>query len=195
MEKLLLSLLLAAALLFSGCAAQKMNEGMTADGKPYRGAAFPKVVIYEYSDFECPYCGRAALVVDELVREHASEVQLQFLHFPLNNIHPRSTPAAIAAVCAGEQGGFWRMHDKLFANQNELSDASLEKYASEIGLDINSFSICTTSQKAAAKVRDDAASGTALGVRGTPSFHVGSTLVTGTPKLKAVVEAELAKQR
>jgi protein-disulfide isomerase len=193
MEKLAFALIIAIALLFPGCASSPLNEGKTADGKAYRGASAPKVVIYEYSDFECPYCGTAVPVVDELVRAHASEVQLQFLHFPLTGIHPRSMPSAIAAVCADEQGKFWQMHDRLFSSQNSLEDADLKKYAGEMGLDGAEFASCIVSPEAAAKVKKDMASGAALGVRGTPSFYVGSTLAVGTGKLRQIVETELAK--
>ncbi len=182
-----------AALLLLGCTGTPLNEGRTADGRAYRGAGSPKVVIYEYSDFECPFCGRAVPVVDEIVRAHANDVQLQFRNFPLTDIHPRSMPSALAGVCADEQGKFWQMHDKMFASQDKLEDADLKKYAQEIGLDAANFTACLGSREAFGKVQQDIEAGKALGVQGTPSFEVGSTLVVGTPKLQQVVEAELAR--
>ena len=193
MAKPFLAIALVAALLLAGCTSAPLNEGRTADGHPYRGADSPKVVIYEYSDFECPYCGAAVPVVDDLMHANAANVQLQYRNFPLTSIHPRAMASAIAGVCADEQGKFWPMYDKMFANQNALEDSDLQKYAQDIGLDIGNFTSCIASSEAAAKVQKDIDAGTALGVQGTPSFEVGSTLVVGTDKLAQVVAAELAK--
>jgi len=176
-----------------GCAGSAINEGIAAGGRPYRGAANPKVVIYEYSDFECPYCGRALPTIEEVLRAHPDSVQLQFRNFPLPGLHPRSFASAVAGVCAEEQGKFWAMHDKLFANQRNLEDSDLQKYAEEIGLDLGRFSACFSSSAAKEKVRADMAEGAALGLTGTPSFRIGDTVLLGASKLKGVVEAELAK--
>ena len=193
MRKYALAAFLVSALLLSGCASSPLNEGRAADGRAYLGASSPKVVIYEYSDFECPFCSRAVPVVEEIARSHANEVQLQFVNFPLTDIHPRAMASAVAGVCADGQGKFWQMHDEMFANQNALEDADLKKYAQEIGLDMANFTACIGSQEAAGKVQKDIGAGRALGVQGTPSFAVGSVLAVGTGKLQQVVEAELAK--
>jgi protein-disulfide isomerase len=188
-----LALTLAFVLLFAGCASAPLNEGRTPDGRAYRGAASPKVTIYEYSDFECPFCGQAVPVVDQIMHAHASEVQLQFRNFPLTAIHPRAMPSAVAGVCADYQGKFWGMYDKMFANQQNLGDADLLKYAQEVGLNMTDFSSCIASKQASDKVQADVAAGNALGVQGTPTFLVGSTLVVGTTYLQQAVETELAK--
>ena len=188
-----LAIALAAVLLLAGCASSQLNEGRTPDGRAYRGAANPKVTIYEYSDFECPFCGAAAPVVDQLMHAHASEVQLQFRNFPLTTIHPRAMASAIAGVCADEQGKFWEMYDKMFANQQSLEDADLLRYAQDVGLNMTDFSAYIASPQASDKVQADIASGNALGVQGTPTFQVGSTVVVGTTYLQQAVETELAK--
>jgi len=185
--------ILVVLMLVFGCAGAPIKEGATADGYAYRGSASPKIIIYEYSDFECPYCGRAGPAIDEVLRTYPNEVQLQFRHFPLTEIHPRSMPSALAGICAEKQGKFWQMHDKMFASQEKLEDADLSAYAKEAGLDMQMFAQCLSSKETADRVNADIAAGAALGIRGTPSFAVGRSVVVGTPKLKSIVDAELAK--
>ena len=188
-----LAIALAFVLLLAGCASTPLNEGRTRDGRAYRGSASPKVTIYEYSDFECPYCGQAVPVVDQLMHARASDVQLQFYNFPLTDIHPRAMASAIAGVCADYQGKFWKMHDMMFANQQNLEDADLLKYAQELGLNTTEFTACTESKQASDMVHADIFEGNSLGVQATPTFMVGSTLVVGTTYLQQAVETELAK--
>ncbi|MEM2137926.1 MAG: thioredoxin domain-containing protein [Candidatus Anstonellaceae archaeon] len=196
MKTVLAALLLSAILLF-GCTAAPLPEGVTADGRPYRGAANPRVVIYEYSDFECPFCAQAVGTVDETLRAYPDSVQLQYRHFPLE-VHPRGVPAAVAAECAAEQGKFWQMHDRLFANQNALSDADLAKYAQELGLDMGKFAECQKSDDALSRVESDRLEGMAKGVQATPTFFIGQSSIRGSQpisKFKQVVDSELARAR
>ena len=188
-----LAIALAFVLLLAGCASTPLNEGRTQGGRAYRGSANPKVTIYESSDFQCPFCGQAVPVVDQLVRAHADEVQLQFYNFPLTAIHPRAMASAIAGFCADHQEKFWEMHDMMFANQQNLEDADLLKYAQEVGLNLTDFSSCIVSRQASDKVQADIAAGNAAGVQATPTFMVGSTLVVGTTYLQQALETELAK--
>lgn len=180
---------------FAGCASQPINEGALPDGRAYRGAASPKVIIYEYSDFECPYCGKAQPTVEQVLRAYPNDVQLQFRHFPLS-IHPYAVPAGIAAACAEKQGKFWEMHDLLYANQKALADADLEKYAQQVGLDMGKYRACVKSPEAKALVDSDMAGGISKGVEATPMFFVGGSKVLGAQpfdKFKAVIDSELAK--
>jgi len=94
--------------------------------------------------------------------------------FPLESIHPHAFKASEAALCAGEQGKYWEMHGKLFANQRALGLADLGAHASAIGLDRAAFDGCLSSSRQAAKVRRDLADGAKAGVRGTPSFVLGT---------------------
>ncbi len=185
------------ALLLSlfGCASAPIKEGVAADGRPYRGAANPKVVIYEYSDFECPFCGKAEPTVEDVLRAYPETVQLQYRHFPLD-AHPRSVPAAIASVCAQEQGKFWQMHDKMFANQQALEDADLAKYAQEIGLDSAQYGKCIALPATAEKVEKDRLEGIGRGVSATPMFFIGESEVRGAQpfaKFKSAIDSELAR--
>lgn len=195
MKNIVLVLSLVALLALYGCAASPIKEGMGSNGRAYRGAADAKLKIYEYSDFECPFCGKAQPVVEEVLRAYPNDVKLEFRHNPLP-IHPRAMPSAIAAVCAEEQGKFWPLHDRMFANQQALSDADLRKYAADIGLDAEKFASCIASSEASAKVRKDMTEAAAVGVVATPTFKIGESAVIGAqpfPKFKSVIDSELAR--
>jgi len=188
---------LAAALLLLafGCAAAKINEGIGSDGRAFRGSASPKVAIYEYSDFECPYCQKGQPVVESVVRAYQDKgVQLRFMHYPLPS-HPRAMPAALAAVCAEEQGKFWQMHDRTYANPDALADSDFESHAKAIGLDMDMYLACLGSVKASTVVQKDMEQGKAAGVRATPTFVIGQSVVEGADhaKLSQAIELELAR--
>lgn len=198
MKNTLLSLALVAALLLPGCIAPPpLHEGVDAQGRAYRGAENAKLTIYEYSDFECPYCGKVQMALDEAMRQYSDRVRLEYRHYPLP-AHPRAMPSAIAAVCAEKQGKFWQMYDKLFANQQALEDADLEKYAGEIGMDKAAFASCIVSNEAKLLVQKDMDEAAIAGVQVTPTFKIGETMVKGAQpadKFKSAIELELAKIR
>lgn len=193
--KMVFVALLAASLLLSGCAQAPVNEGMTADGRAYRGAAEPKLVIYEYSDFECPFCARVQPTLERVVRAYGEKgVQLQFRHSPLG-IHPHAFDAAVAGVCAEKQGKFWQMHNKMYDNQVALDAGSLERYAVDAGLDIGAFKACAESTEAEEAVSNDMAMAASLGIAGTPTFIIGRSEVEGAQpyeKFQQAIDAELA---
>lgn len=186
-------MMLALLLALYGCSGAQINEGMTPDGRAYRGAAAPKLIIYEYSDFQCPFCGKVQPTLEEVLRAYPNDVQLQFRNNPLET-HPQAYGAALAGVCAEEQGKFWPMHDRMFASQGALYESDLKEYASELGLDSQKFSQCLGSAAAGAKVESDLAEGASI-VRGTPTFRIGQSAVIGSQpfsKFKAVIDSELA---
>ena len=96
------------------------------------------VTIVEWSDFQCPFCGRVNPTMAKIQETYGDKVRIAFKHNPLP-MHNRAMAAAVAAEAAGKQGKFWEMHDKLFANPRELTDENFEKYATEIGLDVAKF--------------------------------------------------------
>jgi protein-disulfide isomerase len=162
---------------------------------PHIGAAEPKITLIEFSDFQCPYCSRAKGTVDELLKIYKDSLQVTFRHFPLP-FHNNATPAAVAAVAAAEQGKFWPMHDKLFANQQALGAADLEKYAQEIGLDVAKFKAAIESSKTKAVVESDKKMGETFGVGGTPSFFINGHAFSGAYPLesfKNAIDEELKK--
>ncbi|MAH07714.1 hypothetical protein CMI38_05710 [Candidatus Pacearchaeota archaeon] len=144
------------------------------DSDPVLGDSGAEITIVEFSDFQCPFCQRAA---DGAVAEFKQsdyfkkgDVKLIFKHFPLSSIHPFAQKAAEASECANRQDKFWEMHDIIFANQRSLDDASLKNYAGQIGLDTGKFNKCLDGNEAADKVASDLKQATDAGGRGTPYF-------------------------
>jgi protein-disulfide isomerase len=162
---------------------------------PSTGAKEPKITLIEFSDFQCPYCSRAKGTVDELLKIYKDSLQVTFRHFPLP-FHNNATGAAVAAVAATEQGKFWEMHDKLFANQQALGAADLEKYAQEIGLDMAKYKAAVDNPKTKAAVEADKKMGETYGVGGTPAFFINGHSFSGAYPLdsfKTAIDEELKK--
>ena len=133
------------------------------------------VAIVEFADFECPFCARHAREVYPRIKSElidTGQVEYAFVNFPIEKIHPRAFKASEAAECAGKQGRFWTMHDKLFATFPALADADLFAHARAIGVDGQQFSRCLAGETAA-KVMADRLEGVQLGVTGTPAFVFG----------------------
>jgi Protein-disulfide isomerase len=139
---------------------------------PSLGDAAAPIALIEFADFGCSFSKDESSVLRELLIKYPSVFRLQFRNFPIVELHPGAERAAAAGVCANEQGKFWPMHDKLFADQGAFSDADLAKYGSEIGLDAGKFSKCIASSDAVKKVNDDIGAGKMGGVSGTPTFFV-----------------------
>ncbi len=144
------------------------------------------VTLIEYSDFQCPACRSAYNTLNEVKDEFTNTVQIVYRHFPLRNIHSNAQLAGQAAEAAGQQGMFWEMHDELFDNQSDWSEAGepLEKfatYAEELGLDADQFRTDIESDIVRNKVNDDYNSGVGANVKGTPSFFLNGEKVD-TPR-------------
>ncbi|KIC63982.1 DsbA family protein [Chryseobacterium taiwanense] len=137
------------------------------------------LVIVEYGDYQCPYCGAAYPVLKELMREFGSQVQFVFRNFPLSEMHPYAKPAAIAAEAANLQGKFWEMHDAIYENQQNLNELYLFELAEAIGLDISQFKEDIQKAELEEKVDSDFESGVISGVNGTPSFFINDKKFNG----------------
>ncbi len=162
---------------------------------PVKGPASAKVTVIEFSDFQCPFCGRVNPALKEIEDQYKGKIKIAFRNLPLP-FHDKAHLAAEAALAANEQGKFWAMHDKLFANQQALDRASLEKYAQELGLNMNKFTAALDSGKFKDKVDSDAKEGAAVGATGTPTFFINGTRLVGAQpadKFKEVIDAELKK--
>ena len=158
---------------------------LTLAGAASKGRASAPLVMLEFSDFECPFCGRYSRdTYNQVQRAYVDTgmVRYVFRHTPIERAHPQAMKAAEAAECAGTQGKFWEMHDKLFANQKALTEPSLVAYAQLLGLNMPSFQSCLTTRQHAARVRSDLDEGMRAGVTGTPAFFIGT--VTKDGKLK-----------
>jgi protein-disulfide isomerase len=160
----------------------------TAEDDHVLGNPSAPVTLLEYGDYECPYCAAAAPVLRQLVEESDGQVRLAFRNFPLADVHPYALTAALAAEAADAQGGFWPMHELLFARQDRLDDAALRAYAEELGLD-GSRVVGAAAQPYADKVEADFAAGVAAGVPGTPTLFIDGQLFAGRVELGALRRA------
>ena len=139
---------------------------------PMMGKASAKVSVVLFSDFQCPFCGRAEPVVKQIMQAYPDDVKFYFKEFPLVSIHPFAKPAALAAIAAGKQKKFWEMHDLLFANQRALDAASLRRYAESLGLDMAAFDKDSADPETARFLDQEMLEGSKVGVQGTPTMYV-----------------------
>jgi protein-disulfide isomerase len=163
-----------------------------ADG-PSKGSPAAPVVLVEFSDFECPACKNNEAMVSRLLAEYGDKVRLVYKHLPLP-MHKHAFGAAQAAVCAGEQGNFWGMHDLLFEQAGGLSADALRGYAARLGLEAAAFDKCLESEESRAAVTRDSEEAGAAGIRSTPSFVLNGKLVVNPgslPAFKELIDLEL----
>jgi protein-disulfide isomerase len=144
----------------------------------FLGTSTPKVTIFEFSDFACPYCQQAYPIVRELSYKYRNSIKIIFKDFP---IHDNSLDLAMAARCAGEQKPelFWAMHDKLFTLQGQFATTSLPDIAVSIGANRAAFETCLASKKYLSAIKNDYTDGQALNIAGTPTFFINGYKVAG----------------
>jgi protein-disulfide isomerase len=165
-----------------------------ATGAPSRGPANAPVTIVEFSEFQCPFCRRAAPTLREVEARYKGKVRIVFRHFPLSR-HENAPKAAEAADCAQDQGRFWEMHDRLFDNAERLTVADLKEHARAVGLDGAAFDACLDSGRHADRWRRDLADAQSYGATGTPMFFVNGRLISGAQPFVVfarMIEEELA---
>lgn len=141
---------------------------------PVKGDPNAPVSIVEFSDFQCPFCGRFyTQTLGQIDTEYikTGKVKFQFRDYPLS-FHPMAEPGSLAAECANEQGKFWEYHDKIFENQAALSTENLKQWATDVGLDVQKFNDCFDSGKYKQEVQSDFSAGSAAGTSGTPTFYI-----------------------
>jgi len=157
------------------------------EGAPAMGASSPVVQIVVFSDFECPYCSRVMPPLHRLLAAYPDDIQIVFRHFPLS-FHVNALPAACAAnearVQAGDEG-FWRMHDRLFAHQGQLSHHDLIRHAAAIDLDAAAMGAALDAGVHEAAVEADQAIASSLGVTGTPATFVNGRPIRGAQAYEA----------
>jgi len=134
-----------------------------------RGPEGAPVTLVEYGDYQCPFCGAAHPVVNELLEIQANTVRFVFRHFPISTIHPLAEPAAEAAEAAAAQGKFWPMHDWIYDHQDALTPTDLLAAAARLGLDVETFAADVSGHRHEKKIREDFLSGVRSGVNGTTS--------------------------
>jgi protein-disulfide isomerase len=142
----------------------------------YFGTTTPKVTIVEFSDFACPYCQADYTAVREVGYKYQNSIKIIFKDFPL---HDNSLYLAMAGRCAGEQGFFWPMHDKLFSEQGQFATSALPDIASSLGANKTIFTQCFKSKKYLSDIKNDYLDGQGLGVSATPTFFINGYEIVG----------------
>jgi protein-disulfide isomerase len=162
---------------------------------PTRGPQAAPVTIVEFSDFQCPFCVRVRPSLQRVREVYADKVRFVYKDFPLD-FHTQAAKAAEAARCAGDQGKFWEMYDRLFANQDKLDVPALKQHALALGLAAPAFDACIDSGRYAETVRSDAAEGRRIGVGGTPAYVINGRMLVGAQPFEGfaqVIEDELER--
>jgi protein-disulfide isomerase len=154
-----------------------------------QGPATAPVTLLEYGDYECPHCGRAYPIVEELRHKLGAGLRFVFRNFPLTQSHEHAEMAAEAAESAAEQGRFWEMHHSLFTHQNALEKSHLVEYASQMGLDLGQFAHSLSTRAFQGRIREDFMSGVRSGVNGTPTFFINGVRHDGPFDLSSLFVA------
>ncbi len=163
-------------------------QDLSIAGAATLGAADAPVTLVEFTDYQCPFCRRHNLQTKpQLVKDYVETGKLKYVlrEFPIQSIHPKALKAAEAALCAGDQGRYWDMHEAFFADQRKLAPEDLKAHAEALGLDAAGFSECLDGGRYAQRVQKDLADGIKAGVRGTPTFFLGLTDPEDPTKIRA----------
>jgi protein-disulfide isomerase len=136
------------------------------------GDASAPVTLVEYGDYQCPTCGFAYPLIKQLMKQFYGELRFVFRNFPLQEVHPYSMTAALAAEAAALQNKFWEMHDIIYENQKDIDENSLIHYADILDLNLPQFNSDWRSQNLIFKIEKDIENGIRSGVNGTPTFFI-----------------------
>lgn len=172
---------------------ERLGESATADPQvvtkftPVEGSATSKVTLVEFLDFQCPACGLyQKLVMLPLRVKYAGRVRFAQRQFPLADVHPFAVGAAVAGICAHQQGKYFAYSDMLYANQAHLEKNDLLSYADKIGLNAKQFTSCLDDPAALKLVLQDRDAGLGFGVQGTPTLILNDAIIEGTPNLETM---------
>lgn len=163
---------------------------------PTVGGENAKVTIVEFSDFQCPYCSRAAETVNQLKKHYGNKIKIAFRQFPLP-FHKDAKGASNAALCADKQkkGNFWKLHDAFFQNQAKLKDSDILETAKKLGINTEQLKTCMDNKEFYAQIDEDMEHGKDIGVKSTPTFFVNGMLLQGAQPFEVfqeIIDAELA---
>lgn len=164
----------------------KTNPKQVIGESPTTGSPDLKIVLLEFSDFQCPYCAAAHKTLKEFMAKHQDEVTLVYKHFPLTSIHPEAMPAAKAAWAAGQQGKFWEYHDALFSQQDKLGEQFYLNIAQNLNLDLEKFKRDRTN--ADSVIASDIQLAEKLGISGTPFFLMNGATFSGAVQVSDMEE-------
>lgn len=164
------------------------DAAISLAGAKIRGNTSAKVILLEFSDFQCPFCGRHFReTMPQLEKEYieAGKIRYAFRDFPIESLHRQAVKAHEAANCAADQNKYWPMHNRLFLNPNPLGPEELKGHASAVGVDLQAFQQCLESGKHAGTVQQGVNDAVGAGVTGTPAFFIG-VVDAGGANLKAM---------
>jgi protein-disulfide isomerase len=162
------------------------NPQAVIGNSPVTGSLKSKIVLVEFSDYECPYCAEANKTLKQFMEKHQDQVTLVYKHFPLTQIHAEAVPAAKAAWAANQQGKFWEYSDALFSDQKQLSEAKYLDIATNLKLDLDKFKSDRT--LADNEIIKDMQLGQKLGLTGTPFFVMNGESLSGAVQLSEMEE-------
>lgn len=159
------------------------------EGDHIAGPLNAPLTLVEYGDFECPHCGAAHPVVQQIQQLLGDTLRFVYRHFPLTQIHPHAEHAAEASESAAAQDAFWEMHDVIFENQHALTDRDLIRYAAAIDIDPEQVAEDLVAGTWGPRVRRDFLSGVRSGVNGTPTFFINGIRHDGPPSVQSLLAA------
>ncbi|NIT04201.1 thioredoxin domain-containing protein [Candidatus Saccharibacteria bacterium] len=180
---------------------QEQIAEIESGGAAVRGEEGAPVTIVEFSEYQCPFCGRyVEETYAQIWDEYGDQIRYIFRDFPLQ-FHSHAQIMAEAARCAGDQDQYWEMHDLIFATQadwsaKESAEADIAGFVTQLGLNKSQFDSCLDSGEHTQAVEDDQQLGVKVGVQGTPTFFInGQKLVGARPfsSFKQIIDAELAQ--
>lgn len=157
---------------------EPQNVVLSVKDDAFKGDKDAKLTLIEFSDYQCPFCARhAGQTVPQIEKDYIQTGKVKYVmrDFPIESIHPQAFKGHEASHCAGEQGRYWEMNGRLFANQKAMSPKDLSDHAQALVLDMPKFQQCLDSGKYAGKIRQDLLEGQKAGVQGTPTFFLGYT--------------------
>lgn len=159
------------------------------ESSPVMGEADAPVTMIEFTDFQCPFCrrysnGTFSKIVEDYVK--TGKVRYVVRQFPLKAIHPKAVKASEASLCAGDQGKYWEMHDRIFKQTRSFEQKEWVRLAEGLGLEMSSFKDCLENGMKTSEVDRDIKEGAAMGMSGTPGFFLGRTDPENPNKFKAV---------
>ena len=172
-------------------------EAKVAADHPVRGGG-PKapVTVIEYTDFQCPFCGRVQPTLTQIAERYGDSVRHVFKQLPLP-MHPQARLGAEASLCANAQGKFWEMHDWLFANKDKIARDALIAEATALGLNAETFTACLDNNTFGARVDEDMSEARSFGITGTPGFLINGIAIRGAMPVEEftrVIDSELKRQ-
>jgi protein-disulfide isomerase len=167
----------------------KTNPKASIGTSPTTGSPEQKIVLLEFSDFQCPYCATAHKTLKQLIAKHPNQLTLAYKHYPLTRIHDQAMPAAQAAWAAAQQGQFWPYHDNLFNQQQKLGEPLYLATAKQLNLDLGQFD--RDRQSALPAIQQDIDLANSLGIEGTPFLILNGEIWNGPidlPSLEAAID-------